>query len=196
MAPATRRKCQVAGCDHGDDGQPYLTLDGLSTQDSVLKDLELHINMAHPGSIPGKNSERSADTLDNRPDRFPRPVISELASDTDWKYFLESWETYKRATKLSGQNACDQLWYCPSDALKKKIFDSGIRLTDTETKILEGMKKLCVRDHNNMVNIMSFQGLYQENSESITQFAARLNGSASICDFSVKCSCKKEVSYS
>ena len=196
MAPATRRKCQVAGCDHGDDGQPYLTLDGLSTQDSVLKDLELNINMAHPGSIPGKNSERSADTLDNRPDRFPRPVISELASDTDWKYFLESWETYKRATKLSGQNACDQLWYCPSDALKKKIFDSGIRPTDTETKILEGMKKLCVRNHNNMVNIMSFQGLYQENSESITQFAARLNGSASICDFSVRCSCKKEVSYS
>ena len=71
----------MADCNHGDDGEPYMTLEGLSTQDSVLKDLELHISMAHPRSVSGKNSDRTvSDSLDNRPDRFPRPVISELAS--------------------------------------------------------------------------------------------------------------------
>ena len=195
MAPATRRKCQVAGCNFGENNEPYITLDGLSTQDFVLKDLELHIQMAHPDSIARKGTNRPEST-DSRPDRFPRPEISELASDTDWNYFIASWEAYKRATKIADQSACDQLWHCPSESLKKKIFDLGIRPTDDEATILAGIKRLSVRAHNNMVNIMSFQEMYQEKSESITQFAARLNGSANICDFTVTCSCKQAVSFS
>ena len=195
MAPATRRKCQVAGCNHGENNEPYMTLEGLATQDFVLKDLELHVNMAHPNSAMGKGNNRS-ENAENRPDRFPRPEISELASDTDWNYFVASWEAYKRATGISGQNACDQLWHCPSESLKKKIFDSGIRPTHEEKEILSGIKSLCVRAHNNMVNIMSFQEIYQEKSESVTQFAARLNGAANICDFTMNCSCKLEVNFS
>ena len=53
MAPAARRKCQRPGCTLGDDGGPYVTLDGLSTQESVLKDLELHLGMAHPPNVVG-----------------------------------------------------------------------------------------------------------------------------------------------
>ena len=44
---ATRRSCQYPGCSLGVDGAPYITQEGLSTQDSVLKDLELHITMVH-----------------------------------------------------------------------------------------------------------------------------------------------------
>ena len=80
--------------------------------------------------------------------------------------------------------------------LQKKIFDSGIRPTDPEETILAGIKRLCVRAHNNMVNIMALQEIYQENHETISQFAARLNGFASTCDFVVICSCKVKVSFS
>ena len=32
--------------------------------------------------------------------------------------------------------------------------------------------------------------------QNVEQFAARLNGATSVCDFTVKCSCDKEISYS
>ena len=195
MAPAIRRFCQVADCNKGENGGPYQTLEGLATQDSVLKDIELHITMAHPEMLKSQTTERN-DYCDSKPDKFPRPEINEGASDTEWQYFLASWETYKRATKLKGQGICDQLWHCPGEVLKKKIFDSGIRPTDTEEAILKGIKRLCVRAHNNMVNVMALQDLYQESHETVSQFAARLNGSASICDFVVTCSCSAKVSFS
>ena len=119
MAPATRRSCQVANCTFGENNGPYQTLEGLATQDAVLKDLELHFNMAHPNC--GRNSSSiRQEGSESRPDKFPRPSITDPASDTEWQYFLESWETYKRATSLSGQNICDQLWHCPSESLKKE----------------------------------------------------------------------------
>ena len=63
---------------------------------------------------------------------------------------------------MTGQAACDQLWHCPSDSLKKKIFDSGIRPTMSEEQILAGIKHPTVKAHNNMINIVNFQSLCQE----------------------------------
>ena len=171
-----------------------MTQEGLSTQDSVLKDLELHITMTHSQLNRGSRGQNLE--VDIKPDKFPRPEISDPATDTDWQYFVASWESYKRATKLSGQAACDQLWHCPSESLKKKVFDSGVRPTHTETQILEGIKRLTVKAHNNMINIVQFQGLCQDRDELVPQYAARLNGGAAICDFTVDCVCSKSVSYS
>ena len=193
MAPANRRTCQVAGCSSGEGGLAYTTMEGLHTQDSVIEDLKLHVAMAHPNGMATISTK--TDKNEPKPDRFPRPEISEQASDTDWQFFLASWETYKRATHLSGQNACDQLWYCPSESLKKKIFDAGIRPTNNESEILEGIKKLCVKAHNNMVNVMNFQNIFQRKSESLNEYAARLNGAANICDFLVTCPCGKEANF-
>ena len=201
MATAIRRICQVPGCSLGDDGVPYVTQEGLSTQDSVLKDLELHLAMAHgTGHGRGGAAEGAGDTRDTvsdiKPDKFPRPVIDDPATDTDWQYFEASWASYKRATRSSGQSACDQLWHCPTESLKKKVFDSGIRPTMSEQQILAGIKRLAVKAHNNMINIVEFQGLCQDRDELVPQFAARLNGGAAICDFTVKCECSASVSYS
>jgi len=46
-----------------------------------------------------------------------------------------------------------------------------------------------------MVNVMEFQNLYQRKSESINQYAARLNGAANTCDFLVTCTCGKEANF-
>ena len=171
-----------------------MTLEGLSTQESVLKDLELHFNMAHGAG--GAGGGARAPVSDIKPDKFPRPEIADPATDTDWQYFQASWESYKRATKITGQNACDQLWHCPTDSLKKKVFDSGVRPTMTEEQIMTGIKRLAVKAHNNMINIVHFQSLCQERDELVPQFAARLTGGAAICDFTVECKCKESVSYS
>ena len=195
MPPAARRTCQWPGCTSGEDQTPYMTLEGISTQESVLKDLELHLAMAH-GFCHVQGRGHSDNSSEIRPDKFPRPEIADPATDTDWQYFVASWESYKRATKVSGQAACDQLWHCPTDTLEKKVFDSGIRPTMTEDKIMAGIKRLAVKAHNNMINIVNFQSLCQERDELVPQFAARLNGGASICDFTVQCECQKSVSYS
>ena len=120
--PATRRTCQVPGCTLGDAGAAYSTLDGLATQDSVLKDLELHLLMAHGighGAGGGGGGAREA-ASDVKPDKFPRPEISDPATDTDWQYFEASWASYKRATRISDQAACDQLWHCPHRISEKE----------------------------------------------------------------------------
>ena len=194
MPPATKRTCQYPGCTLGEEGGAYTTMEGLSTQELVLKDLELHISMAHaaPGAARGGSGAGQSDI---KPDKFPRPEISDPATDTDWQYFLSSWESYKRATKVTGQAASDQLWHCPTASLKKKVFDSGIRPTDTEEEILAGIKRLTVKAHNNMINIVQFQSLAQDRDELVPQFSARLHGAAAICEFTVTCDCTKKVSY-
>ena len=182
----------MPGCKSGEDGEPYFTMEGLSTQESVIKDLQLHLDMVHK-----RNDEKNkAEHADLKPDKFPRPEIADPATDTDWDYFISSWEAYKRATGLKGQSACDQLWYCPTAALRKKVFDSGVRPTDDENSILLGIKQLSVKQHNNLINIANFQNIYQEQEETISQFAARINGAANICEFTVVCSCEEKVSYS
>ena len=82
MAPATRRSCQCPGCVSGSDGGPYQTLEGLQTQESVLKDLELHLAMVHGiGHSSFAQSDRGCG--DVRADKFPRPQICDPATDTD-----------------------------------------------------------------------------------------------------------------
>ena len=89
MPPATRRSCQWAGCCSGDSGEPYMTLEGLSTQEAVLKDLELHLAMVHGFGQVNSGAQRPPNS-DIRPDKFPRPQIDDPATDTDWEYFCAS----------------------------------------------------------------------------------------------------------
>ena len=75
MSPATRRTCLVEGCKFREDGSPYITQEGLGTQDAVLKYLELHLKMVHENLGGSGNQTRRAESNDARPDRFPRPEI-------------------------------------------------------------------------------------------------------------------------
>ena len=83
----------------------------------------------------------------------------------------------------------------PDKFPRPEIADSGIRPTMPEVQILAGIKRLSVKAHNNMINIVQFQSLCQEREELVPQFAARLNGGAAICDFTAICECTKKVSY-
>ena len=69
MAPATRRTCMVEGCTMGQDGGPYMTMEGLPTHDAVLKDYELHIEVHRLSRK--TNSNTKTDGAESRPDRFP-----------------------------------------------------------------------------------------------------------------------------
>ena len=192
MAPA---KCPVPTCE-------YKTPASLPNYDTVYRDLDLHTRYAHhdlqvaqpqqqhPGGAGGGGLPK--------PDRLPRPTTGEGSTDSDWVYFTDQWERYKRSTKLDGQNAVDQLWACCSEELARAVYDSGVKNSSDEASLLTAIKKLSVRAQNKLVNVVTFLGLAQDRDETIGSFAARLCGQATVCNFETDYSlsaCHNKTSY-
>ena len=63
----------------------------LTTQESVLKDLKQHLAMVNGiGHGAGAGGDHATGS-EVKPDKFPGPEISGTTTDTDWKYFKDSW---------------------------------------------------------------------------------------------------------
>ena len=76
MAPATRRQCQLDGCD-------YVTVEGLTTNDAVLKDLEIHLRF-HELTTKKTDSNIAVERKrKNIAEKLVRPTIDEDASEAD-----------------------------------------------------------------------------------------------------------------
>ena len=195
MAPAPV-KCPVTTCE-------YRTPANLPTYDTIYRDLDLHTRYAHydlqvaqpqqqhhPGGGGGGGVPK--------PDRLPRPTIGEGSTDSDWVYFTDQWERYKRSTKLDGQNAVDQLWACCSEELARAVYDSGVKNNADEGTLISAIRKLSVRAQNKLVNVVTFLGLAQDRDETIGSFCARLRGQATVCNFETDCSsstCTNKTNY-
>ena len=189
--PPQPMRCQVENCE-------FETAANLATFDNQFKMLELHLRMAHPQLAPAPGAASSQAAGGPKPDKLPRPTISEGITQTDWVWFEDRWARYKRSTGLHGQSAVDQLWACASDGLARSCYDSGVSSTTEEEALLKAMKRLAIRAQNRMVNIVDFLSMGQDNDEPIAMFLARLLGQAKICEFTVKCSedtCARETSY-
>ena len=74
--------------------------------------LEAHIKMRHKISNASLSSNNSISGGGAKPDKLPRPNISEGITDANWVWFEEQWRCYKRSTGLEGQSIIDQLWAC------------------------------------------------------------------------------------
>ena len=191
MAPP-QKKCPVPTCE-------YSTPAGLSTYDLVYRDIELHTQFAHAELRQLQHPSGHQSTASSvKADKLPRPNIGEGSTDSDWIYFSDQWERYKRSTGLQGQAAVDQLWACCSETLARTVYDSGGNNSSSETDLLAAIKKLAVRAQNKLVNVTNFLGMGQDRDETCGAFTARLKGQATVCDFSIKCSsttCAKVNSY-
>ena len=195
MAPAPV-KCPVPTCE-------YKTPVNLPTYDTIYRDLDLHTRYAHHDlhvAQPQQHHHPSGGGGGGatKPDRLPRPTICEGSTDSDWVYFTDQWERYKRSTKLDGQNAVDQLWACCSEELARAVYDSGVKNNADEGTLISAIKKLSVRAQNKLVNVVTFLGLAQDRDETIGSFCARLRGQATVCNFETNCSsptCTNKTSY-
>ena len=193
MTPPPQKECPVDTCD-------YLTPAGLPNYDLVYRDMEMHTRYGHQSPAP---PDRTGDqgtgiTGHSRADKLPRPSLKDEATEADLIFFKDSWTRYKRSTGLTGQGVVDQLWACCSQELSRSVYDSGVTSEATETALLHAMKKMAVRAQNNLVNVVNFLGMGQDNDEPGGSFAARLKGQASTCDFTIKCAtsgCSSETSY-
>ena len=149
MTPPPQKSCPVPDCQ-------YSTPEGLPTYDILYRDLELHAKYNHenqqPGPVQGGGTGGGGEG--SRADKLPRPALREEATEADFIYFSDSWKRYKRSTGLTGQAAIDQLWACCSPELSRSVYDSGVTSEDSESKLLEVMKRMAVRAQNSIPLLM------------------------------------------
>ena len=68
-----------------------------------------------------------------------------------------------------------------------KVFISGINNGNLEEELMAGIKCMALKDHNNMVNIIEFHSMRQDQDVLVSGFSARLSGKGNTCNFTVKC---------
>ena len=188
MAPPPPMSCDKTGCD-------YTTPATCPTWDMLRWAMDNHVLTAHPElRMQGQGGGASS-----RQERLPRPTLDTGITEADWTFFESQWERYKRSTRLSGQDATDQLWACASAELSRLAHDAGAN-KDTSEADLIAMFKLCsILAQNKLVNIVEFLNIVQEPAEPVAKFVSRVKGQAKVCDLTVKCSgveCDQVVSYS
>merc|ERR1712082_140601 len=129
-----------------------------------------------------------------------RPSMDEGVTEGDWSFFLAEWERYCDAVgfRSDASGAVRHLWSACSESLRRALHNDGAREETSVTALLGRIKSLAVKRRNNLVNVMTMQGMSQDREEGVHAFLARLNGQADLCDLAVVCpqpGCQKEVSF-
>ena len=91
------------------DGCDYITVEGLATQDAVLKDLEIHLRFHELTTKKEESSVVVERKRKNVAEKLVRPTIDEDASESDWEFFLMKWKIYVSAAGLEGHELVFQL---------------------------------------------------------------------------------------
>ena len=182
MAPPRRENCQVEGCD-------WVTPEGLPTHADVWKALDVHlrfheVNLKKDPSVGGDVVDRRRK---NAPEKLIRPTIDEDATEASWEFFLTKWKLYVSSTGLAGEELVSQLWNCPSETLQRQMHDLGRRAMSSEAELLQAIKKLAVKKHNNVVKVIEFLAVSQTEGEKVSSLSSRISGKARLCNFSVTC---------
>merc|ERR1712041_1357 len=97
------------------------------------------------------------------------------------------WKIYVSAAGLVGEDLVFQLWNCPSETLQRQLHDLGYRVVSSEVELLQAIKKLAVKKHNNVVKVIEFLAVTQTEEEKISSLSSRISGKARLCDFSITC---------
>ena len=162
-------------------------MEGLATQDAVLKDLEIHLRFHEVTTKKAESSVVVERKRKNVAEKLVRPSIDEDASEADWEFFLTKWKIYVSAAGLEGEELVFQLWNCPSETLQRQMHDLGYRVVFSEVELLQAIKKLAVKKHNNVVKVIEFLAVSQTEGEKISSLSSRISGKARLCDFTVSC---------
>ena len=185
MAP-NPLKCLKTGCE-------WVTPPNCPTWADQIELMKIHTSMEHP------REQGAAAGGVSRQEKLPRPKLEAEISETEFQFFENKWERYKRSTNLEGQGLIDQLWECASEDLQLQCHGAGADHNTSEKDLLALLRLCSIRAQNNLVNIVEFLNMKQEADEPITKFITRVKCQAKVCHFSMQCpkrGCDQEVSYS
>lgn len=131
-------------------------------------------------------------------EKVKRPAIGSAGTSEEWSYFVQRWEDYKQATRLTGNDIIYQLLECCEESLRRDLSRNYGRLNnETEQNVLAHMKTLAVRPENILVARVQLQSLTQDRDEPVRAFCARLRGQARVCNFTDQklCECSKTIDF-
>ena len=179
--------CSAPGCD-------FVTAAECATIAQALQHMSLHVQAAHPSPAAAAGLRTTT-----KVERWSRPEINMDTSERDWRFFLDEWEDYKRATAVTGPAVLDELWSCMTSDLKKLAFDQGGKLAlTTEALMLARIKSLAVTVLHSAVHTVHLHDSKQLAEESTKAFAARVRGTAASCELTKPCptaNCNTNVSF-
>ena len=120
-----------------------------------------------------------------------RPDVDLGFSETQWAFFQDEWNLYKRRADLQDNQLKDELRACCSKELRRTLFDFvGSSTIDalTEAELLEKIKSTAVIGKNKAVHRKEFYELVQAPEEQLNRFVAKLKAKAERCNFTMVCS--------
>merc|ERR1712239_16030 len=110
------------------------------------------------------SSQESGYAKGERKAPMERPSADEGVTEGDWSFFLAEWGRYTEALGLSGDGpgAVRHLWSACSEGLRRALHNDGARDESDPKILLARIKSLAVKQRNNLVNVMTLQGMNQE----------------------------------
>ena len=120
-----------------------------------------------------------------------RPDIDLGSSETQWAFFKDEWDVYKRRSGLKQEQVTDELRACCSKELRKTLFDfvgSATLSSLGENDLLERIKSSAVVGKNQSVHRKEFYEYQQAPDEPINRYVAKLRSKAERCNFTQECS--------
>ena len=80
-----------------------------------------------------------------------RPLAEEGMSQADWRVFIHKWDVYVTSTNMSDSQKVVQLWSAISEGVAGCLVQQGVAYDSQFQELLEAVKDVCVRGHNNLV---------------------------------------------
>ena len=190
-------ECTYGTCDEGPDGSRWKTQ--RLSESLALQMLDRHL-LSHGMQVASLGSSDGASNK-SRFEKLHRPSLSAGTTMKDFKFFLQEWERYKRASgDTDVVRIRDQLLNCTDEKLRKHLSSTlGERiLSISEKDLLSEIEILAVEKQSNLVHTVALMSAVQEKDEGVRHFVARLRGLAAVCDLTIlaKCSCNLEVKVS
>ena len=163
-------------------------VESITITSQALKEL---VQSAIQGALSAKTNETPQQhrPRTKRPDPI-RPTIDLECSESDWDFFIEEWERYKRQVALQSEELTDEILSTCSTQLRKELFDfvsiPVIRTLNGES-LLAKIKSLAVKGKNKAVHRKEFYSMVQAPGEPIQTFVGKLKSKAAHCSFTFKC---------
>ena len=76
-----------------------------------------------------------------------------------------------------------------------KIFNMTRGMVKSEEELLQKLKSLVCEKTSKVVKVVEFRRLRQKTTETISDWVARVQGKAELCEFLKPCDCGSGISY-
>ena len=130
-----------------------------------------------------------------------RPSIEAETDELNWIIFQDNWKRFKLMAGIEEEKeVCLELRETCSAEVNRLLYQykgADILNADNlkESDLLEYIKLVAVKSIHKEVHRWHYGQITQMDAEPATQYVGRLKSRASLCGYTVKCSCGRGVSY-